>query len=192
MVDNEILKNLGPLAPLVGIWEGSKGDDIAPSDDRGIENNKYRERMIFEPISRTENHEQVLYGLRYSTTAWRIGEENPFHEDLGYWLWDVQDKQVMKCFVIPRGITIIAGGTVDANAKTFSISAKSGSNTYGFCHNLFLEKEFKITGFDMTITIHDSKSFSYEQNTMLLLKGRKDTFDHRDKNTLSLQGQNDL
>lgn len=175
---------LGPLAPLVGTWEGSKGDDVAPSDDRGIENNKYRERMTFEAIDRTENHEQVLYGLRYSTKAWRIGEPNPFHEDLGYWLWDAQDKQVMKCFVIPRGITIIAGGTVEPEAKTFKISAKSNSATYGLCHNLFLEREFKITGFDLSITIHDSKSFSYDQNTMLLLKGRKDIFDHRDKNTL--------
>jgi len=181
---DELIANLGPLAPLMGIWEGSKGDDIAPSDDRGIENNKYRERMTFEPISRTENHEQVLYGLRYSTTAWRLDEENPFHEDLGYWLWDVKEKQVMKCFVIPRGITIIAGGTVERGAKSFSISAKTGSGTYGLCHNLFLEKEFKIMGFTLKIDIHSPTSFSYEQNTLLLLKGKSEFFDHRDKNTL--------
>ena len=38
---DEIIKNLGPLAPLAGIWEGEKGDDVAPSDDRGTETNKY-------------------------------------------------------------------------------------------------------------------------------------------------------
>jgi len=38
---------LGPLAGLVGTWEGEKGDDTAPSDDRGTENNKYKERMVF-------------------------------------------------------------------------------------------------------------------------------------------------
>ena len=49
MTANQELRNqLGPLADLVGIWEGDKGDDIAPSDDRGTENNKYRERIVFE------------------------------------------------------------------------------------------------------------------------------------------------
>ncbi len=80
---DEIIKNLGPLAPLAGIWEGEKGDDVAPSDDRGTETNKYRERITFEPLGPVNNHEQDLYGLRYSTTAWRIGVESPFHEELG-------------------------------------------------------------------------------------------------------------
>lgn len=182
----DIISLLGPLGPLAGIWEGDKGDDIAPSDDRGTENNKFRERMIFEPFGPTTNHEQVLYGLRYSTTAWRIGEDAPFHEDRGYWLWDAQDKQVIKTFVVPRGIAVMAGGTVDPKARSFSISAKDGSCNYGLCHNLFLEKEFKIAGFDLKITIHDAHSFSYEQDTQLKMKGRKDIFHHTDKNTLRL------
>jgi len=57
---NEPLSKLGPLAPLVGVWHGDKGDDIAPSDDRGTENNKYREQMIFEPIGPANNHEQGI------------------------------------------------------------------------------------------------------------------------------------
>jgi hypothetical protein len=58
---------LGPLEPLLGVWEGQKGDDVAPSDDRKtFENNKYRERMTFEMIKPLSNHEQALCGLRYS------------------------------------------------------------------------------------------------------------------------------
>ncbi|MDE3243720.1 MAG: FABP family protein, partial [Nitrospirota bacterium] len=95
-------KELGPLAALAGIWEGQKGDDTAPSDDRGTEQNKYRERITFEPIGSVNNHEQTLYGLRYATTAWRIGEETPFHEEVGYWLWDPKEKQVLRCFIVPR------------------------------------------------------------------------------------------
>src|SRR5436190_23274310 len=79
---------LGPLAALAGTWEGIKGDDTAPADDRGTERNQYRERITFVPISPVQNHEQTLYGLRYATTAWRIGEPDPFHEALGYWLGD--------------------------------------------------------------------------------------------------------
>lgn len=76
-----IIEKLGPLAPLAGIWEGDKGDDTAPADDRGTEVNKFRERMTFEPFGPVNNHEQELYGLRYRTTAWRLGAEDPFHEE---------------------------------------------------------------------------------------------------------------
>lgn len=96
------LENLGPLKPLVGIWEGETGDDKAPGDDRGTEINKYRERMVLEPFKPVENHEQLLCGLRYFTQAWRIGEPDPFHDEVGYWIWDAKAKQVMKCVVIPR------------------------------------------------------------------------------------------
>ena len=185
MPEKNLVKNLGPLAPLVGVWEGAQGDDIAPSDDRGTENNKYRERMVFEPFGPQTNHEQILYGLRYSTTAWRLGEPEPFHEDIGYWIWDVQDKQITKTFVIPRGIAVLAGGTVEPDSKMFTIQASEGSRNYGFCHNLFLEKEFKIVGFKLTLNIPDSKSFSYEQTTTLKIKGRTDLFQHVDKNVLN-------
>jgi hypothetical protein len=36
------------------------------------------------------NHEQTLYGLRYSLTAWRIGSEYAFHEDRGFFFWDAK------------------------------------------------------------------------------------------------------
>ena len=176
---------LGPLAPLIGIWEGGTGHDIAPDDNRGTENNHYRERMIFEPMGPVNNHEQCLYGLKYSTMAWRLGEDAAFHEDMGYWLWDAQDKQVMKSFVIPRGIALIAGGTVEPSARSFKIASKEGSPCYGILHNLFIEKEFKIVGFDLAIDMAaDGKSFTYDQDTILRLKGRTDLFHHRDKNTL--------
>jgi hypothetical protein len=186
-MSEDAISKLGPLASLPGTWVGEKGDDIAPSDDRGETNSKYREQMIFEPMGPVNNHEQVLYGLRYRTTAWRIDSADAFHEDMGYWLWDPQDMQLIKSFVIPRGISVLAGGTVEADAKSFKISAKQGSPTYGFCHNMFLEKEFKIVGFDLSMTIHDSDSFSYEQDTQLWMKDRKDIFHHTDRNTLRLK-----
>src|SRR5262245_25156973 len=136
----DIDAHLGPLALLAGTWEGLKGLDVAPSDDRGTEQNKYRERITFTPIPPVQNHEQTLYGLRYATTAWRIGDNTAFHEELGYWLWDPQAKQVLRCFMVPRGVTILAGGTAEASAKGFSLSAKSGSPTYGICSNLFLDQ----------------------------------------------------
>lgn len=169
---------------MAGIWEGQKGDDVAPSDDRGTEQNKFRERMTFEPIGPVNNHEQQLYGLRYATMAWRIGEEAPFHEEVGYWLWDAREKQVLRCFMVPRGVTVIAGGTVEPGATSFSLSADVGSETYGICSNKFLDREFKTVRYELTVTVHDADSVSYEEDTQLRIKGQKEIFHHRDKNTL--------
>ncbi len=180
----QLIKNLGPLASLVGIWEGDKGDDIAPSDDRGTENNKYRERITFESMGPIQNHEQNLHVLRYSTRAWRIGEENTFHEELGYWSWEPSTQEVMRCFLIPRGIALIAGGRADTHAREFRLEAKNGSCTFGICTNPFLDREFKIVRYEMNLKMHDHDSFSYDQDTVIQIPNQKDLFHHRDRNTL--------
>lgn len=178
------LDSLGPLRLLAGIWEGEKGDDTAPSDDRGTENNLFRERMRFEPLSPVVNHEQNLFGLRYATTAWRIGENDPFHEEVGYWLWDPKEKQVMRCFMVPRGVTVIAGGTVEPTAQTFRLSAEVGSSTYGICSNKFLDKEFKTVRYELTLSFQNENLFTYEEDTQIQIKGQTALFHHIDKNTM--------
>ena len=180
----EDIRNLGPLGPLVGVWEGEKGGDLAPADDRGVENNAFREHLVLDPIGCVDNHEQRLYGLRYATTAWRIGADNPFHEEVGYWLWDAGNKQVLRCFIVPRGVAVIAGGTAEPDATSFTLSAEAGSETYGICNNQFLETEFKTLRYDLTVTVNGDGSFSYEEDTQLRLKGRDDIFHHTDANTL--------
>jgi hypothetical protein len=181
------LERLGPLAALAGVWEGDAGKDVAPSDDRGTEHNDYRERMVFEPLDPVENHEQVLHGLRYATTAWRIGESDPFHEELGYWLWDPAEKQVLRCFMIPRGVTVIAGGTAEADAKRFEIAAEVGSETYGICSNRFLDREFKTVRYELTLEC-DGETLSYSEDTQLRMPGRAEVFHHTDANTLKRVG----
>ncbi len=54
---DEFFGNLGPLAALAGVWEGDKGADVASWDDRGTEQNAYRERLMFEPFGPVNNHE---------------------------------------------------------------------------------------------------------------------------------------
>jgi len=185
MTPQEIISKLGPLSKLAGKWEGAKGDDMSPDDDRtSTENNKYLERLTLEPFGPVNNHEQEMYGLRYSMMAWRLGVEDAFHEEVGYYLWDPKAKQVMKCFIVPRGISVIAGGTVEPNAKEFKIAAKLGSPTYGIASNQFLDVEFKTTYYEIKFKIEDDQTFTYEQDTHIVMKNRKDIFHHTDKNTL--------
>jgi|TARA_B110000438_G_C15718813_1_gene608809 hypothetical protein len=180
----EIIKKLGPLSVLAGTWGGEKGNDDAPSPDRKKQTRKYREQIIGEPLGPINNHEQELYGLRYSRAVWRIDNDQPFHEDLGYLLWDSAEKQVLRCFVIPRGVAINAGGTVEPDAREFTLTADVGSMTYGVSSNKFLDREFKTIKFVHKIFIHDENSFSYEETTYLQIKGQKEVFNHVDKNTL--------
>jgi hypothetical protein len=103
---------------------------------------------------------------------------------MGYWLWDAKNKQVIKCFTIPRGMALMAGGTVEENATEIKISAEQGSPIYGICSNPFLDKEFKTIRFDLKISIHQNNSFSYEQDTQIKIKGQDKIFHHTDKNYL--------
>ncbi|MGP0628686.1 heme-binding beta-barrel domain-containing protein [Nitrospina sp. 32_T5] len=180
-----ILEHLGPLAPLAGTWEGTKGDDTAPSDDRGVEKNLFRERITFEPMTPVTNHEQILFGLRYATTAWRLEETSPFHEERGYWMWDGRAKQVLRCFTIPRGISVLAGGTAVPDARSFEMVAEVGSPTYGICSNRFLDEEFKTVRYELKVVVHDNDNWSYEEDTQIQIKGQSELFHHIDKNTLT-------
>ena len=184
MTDDNI-RNLGPLAPFAGVWEGTKGIDLSPDDDRvSVERNEFSERVVLEPIGLVENHEQSLYGLRYAKTAWRLGAEDPFHEEVGYWLWDAEARQVMLSFIVPRGVTVLAGGTVEPDAKSFKLSAEVGSEVFGICSGPFLDEEFKTVRYDIELTTNADGSFSYAQNTQLQIKGQTEIFAHTDENTL--------
>ena len=174
----------GPLGGLIGVWKGDKGKDVAPSDDRGVEKNSFHEVIRFEGIGPVNNHEQMMYGLRYSTTATRIGEAAPFHEELGYWLWDFKTRQVMRCFMVPRGVTVIAGGTVEPHATKFTLKATLGSPTYGICSNQYLDLEFKTVAYTLTVTVSQD-TFEYEEDTVIQIKGQKEPFHHTDANRLT-------
>jgi len=176
----------GPLSFLVGDWvsKGWTGENKAPDPDREEENTKFKQKMSFVPIDDVENHEQVLCVLRYSTMAWEEGDDDPFHEEVGYWIWDAENKQVMKSFIVPRGISVNAGGTSASNAKSFKVQAKVGSDTYGVASNLFLDREFKTIQYDLEVTQLDASTFSYSEDTQIKMKGRTDIFHHTEKNTL--------
>ncbi|GBE08243.1 hypothetical protein BMS3Bbin11_00757 [bacterium BMS3Bbin11] len=182
-MSDEIVKNLGPLAVLAGTWEGNQGVDISRIHSEEKET-KYRERIVFEPLGPVKNGPQELYGLRYSMTAWRLGEEDGFHEELGYWLWDGGNEQVLRCFVVPRGVLINAGGDAKGSSKSFHLSAEVGSETYGILSNKYLDESYKTMKYVLDVTIHDDESFSYKEDTQLWIPVNEAIFHHTDENTL--------
>jgi hypothetical protein len=177
----------GPLRFYIGKWqsEGFEGENRAPDPDRKVENTKFRQEMTFEAIGDVENHEQLLYALRYHTRAWEEGDnDKPFHEEVGYFIWDKANRQVLKSFIVPRGIAVNAGGTAEENATDFTVYAELGSNTYGVCSNKFLDKEFQTISYQIKFEFIDEDVFCYDETTKIKILGQDKIFDHTEKNTL--------
>jgi hypothetical protein len=182
--------NYGPLRFLIGTWEspGLSGENQAPNADRKTENTKFRQLMIFEPIGDVNNHEQCLYVLRYHTKAWEEGNDGPndkhFHEEVGYFIWDKAQRQIMKSFIVPRGIAVNAGGSSNEDDTEFKLSAVLGSSTYGVLSNKFLDEEFQTVRYEVKFEFLDENTFKYEENTQIKIKGQPKIFDHIEKNIL--------
>jgi hypothetical protein len=159
--------------------------DVSFHNDKGkVAETPFREKTILKPFGPVDNGNQSLYGLDYRMAAWRQGEDNPFHTEVGYWLWDAAEQQVLKCFIIPRGSNILAGGTVAADAKGFTLSAQLGSDTYGINSNLYLDRIAKCTKFDMTVSV-DGDTFTYDETSVIEHAKSDVIILHTDKNTLT-------
>jgi hypothetical protein len=55
----------------------------------------YREKATVTPFGPVCNGGQRLFGLDYRTAMWRDAETNPFHTEVGYWLWDAATGEVL-------------------------------------------------------------------------------------------------
>jgi len=178
----------GPLGGLVGTWEGDQGLDVSFHNDLGkVAETVYREKTTFKPFGPVDNGPQILYGLDYRTAAWRGDEENPFHTEVGYWLWDGDTGEVLRGFVVPRGITVLAGGTAAADATTFTLKAAPGEPQYTIGENRYLAKHASTLSYEVTITLGDG-TWSYEETTMLQMSEMPEPFAHTDHNTLTRVG----
>jgi hypothetical protein len=177
------LASLGPLAPMAGIWESQRGVDVAPKAS-GPRTQAFVERIELQPVDPGNNGPQLLYGLRYHTRMTKPGEVGTYHDQVGYWLWEPATEMVMHSLTIPRGQTVLAAGKASADARTFTLSAERGETAYGICSNPYLEENFRTDRFVITVTIHDDDTWSYDEDTVMTIKGESEPFHHRDNNRL--------
>lgn len=180
-------QKLGPLTPLVGEWEGNVGVDLSyHNKDDEIAKTGYFEKAWFHPIPIVENGQQTMEGLNYEMTAWRHGEEamDPFHDEVGYLLWDKARGQIMRCFAVPRGLAILAGGSAGARDKTLTFVAEPGSRSYGLSQNKYLLERAEATGFRSIFTFNDDGTFTYTSELVLKLAATGKEMHHTDTNTL--------
>lgn len=178
-------ERLGPLASLVGTWEGEKGRDISPIAQES-EETRYRESISFEPVGPIKNGSQALYGLRYATHAWTYGDEHLLHEELGYWLWSPDDRQIIRCFTKHNGIAINAGGQCDHDdAQCLEMSAQVDAEIFGIASNPALNQGFKAVSYRFTLDMQDEYHFSYIEEMRLKNGSAEGEFIHKEENELT-------
>ena len=186
--DADTLANLGPLTAMAGIWTGSRGFDVNPKPD-GPEKQAFIERIELQPIDAQTNGPQLFYGLRYHTHIVKPNDVETFHDQVGYWLWEPATGNLIQTLSIPRGQTAMAVGRAAADAKTFRLLAVRGSTTNGIVSNPFLEYAFRTESYAITVSIHPDGTWSYEQDTVLIIPGQAEPFHHTDRNTLRKIGE---
>ena len=176
----------GPLAGLIGTWSGDKGLDVSPEPD-GIEENPYYETIAFQGAGQVENAEsQVLALVRYQQTVQRKSNDEVFHNEVGFWMWDAEAGVVMHSLAIPRAVCVLAGGKQVANADgegsvTLQVSARLGDPDWGIVQSPFMRDNARTVSFDHEVRV-DGNRLYYSETTVLEIYGR--TFEHTDTNEL--------
>ena len=182
-VDPHTLKNLGPLTGMAGVWQGVRGLDVNPKPD-GPEHQGFVEHIELQPIDPQTNGPQLFYGLRYHTHVVKPGQRETYHDQVGYWLWEPVTGNLIQTLAIPRGQIAMAFGRAAKDATSFELVATRGVETNGICSNPFLEHAFKTVEYRIKVTIAD-KTWSYDEDTVLMIRGKSEPFHHTDRNMLT-------
>jgi hypothetical protein len=92
---------------------------------------------------------------------------------------------VLKGFIVPRGIAVLAGGIgIDADATEVVLGATLASPTYTIGENAYLGRNASSVSYDLTITVNGDGTWTYDQSTKLTMAEFPDQFFAHDKSTL--------
>ena len=119
-------------------------------------------------------------------TAWRHGEEamDPFHDEVGFLLWDKAHKQIMRSVVFGRGIAILAGSEAEPHDKVLRFDARPGEPCYGILQNKYLLHRAEIRDFKSDFTVNEDGTLSYTSDLVLKLAATGAEMHHTDRNKL--------
>jgi hypothetical protein len=177
----------GPLACLPGIWKGDTGEDVAPEPD-GDEHNPFYETLTFEAAGDVTNaEEQILAVVRYHQLVSRKTTGKVFHDQVGYWLWNSTNGEIVQTLTIPRAVTLLAGGhaVIEGGRTIFRVRAVEGDARWGIVQSPFMQEKARTLEFRHELTVEGDR-LSYEETTVLDIYG-KPTYPHTDRNTLQRQ-----
>ncbi|HVN41831.1 MAG TPA: heme-binding beta-barrel domain-containing protein [Steroidobacteraceae bacterium] len=187
-IDVDTLRNLGPLRALAGIWSGTRGVDINPKAD-GPKTQAFVDWIELQPIDPVTNGPQLLYGLRYHQHVVKPEQVETYHDQLGYWLWEPATNTIIQTLTIPRAQVAMAVGNAAADATAFELVAKAGGDGFGICSAPFLDYAFRTIEYRIRVVVNADGSWSYDEDTVLMVRGQAQPFHHADRSTLVKIGE---
>lgn len=182
-IDPDTLANLGPLRARAGVWEGRKGLDINPGP--GPQRQAYIERIELQPLDPQTNGPQLFYGLNYLIRIVKPDAPETYRHQVGYWLWEPASGTVIQTLAIPRAQVAMASGPAAPDATRFELTARRGSTSFGICSGPFLEYAYRTDSYRIAVTVHEDGRWSYDEETVLMIRDRTEPFLHKDRNTLT-------
>lgn len=177
-------QDLGPLAVLIGEWQGDKGKDVSPEED-GTERNDYHETMIFSLVQSLDNaEEQALAVLSYHQQVYRVRDEKMIHNESGYLSWDKENDLLIKSFSIPRGVSVVAGGNlvVTDGQLSIEVGAALDNPDWPISQSPFMQQNASTKDYQFSLTLVDN-CLTYQQSMTLDIYGK--SFQHTDTNQLT-------
>lgn len=176
----------GPLTELIGTWYGDKGMDVAPEPE-GAEESPFYETITFTPIGEVTNAEsQRLVALHYLQVVQRKSNDEVFHHQTGYWMWDAATNTIMQSLTIPRGVCVLAGGTWNGEKDeqgrlVIEVLARLGDDDWGVIQSPFMRDNARTGEFSHHLKVGNGELI-YRETTWVDIYGR--LFEHTDSNEL--------
>ncbi len=181
----EDLVDYGPLAAFVGVWEGNKGLDISPEEDGTEERNPYFETITITEAGDLKNAgKQHLVMLAYHQVVTRKSNNQVFHDEVGYLIWDEERNTMIRSYTIPRAVAVVAGGTFtksDDGKTTIEVSAALEGSDWDIAQSPYMKENAKTTAFESKMVVEGDRMDFYQKMT-LEIYGK--TFDHTDDSVL--------
>jgi len=174
----------GPLARLLGKWIGVRGLDIAPDINAEPDKFAFIDELTFTPSGPAENaEEQQLVSVRYHHVVRKKENGLIFHDQIGHWIYEPKTNLVMHSLTIPRGVCLLAGGSVtETEGETvFEVEANAESKTFGIVQSPFMLDKAKTNRFQMRLMVKGNE-MNYHEITSLFIYGKD--FEHVDESQL--------
>lgn len=182
-IDQDTLRNLGPLRPMAGLFISQEARDthLVDGEESG---GQFRDEYVLSPIDPQIVGGRVLYGLRYLQYARRHGSVAMLDDQVGYWLWDALASTLTMTQSTPRGDVLVATGTCEANAAVFTLRATRESTDIADVPASTSSQLATTVSFALTVTIVDDDSWRYVQETLERVPGQREANLHRKQATL--------
>ena len=174
--------DFGPLGGLIGRWQGNKGLDVAPEPD-GSSESPFYSTIVFSPVGGVENAEtQELVAVHYHQIVSRKSNDEVFHNETGYWMWDRAAGTIMHSLTIPRAVCVLAGGAFkNGDPIVFEVTARLDDPDWGIIQSPFMRDNARTLEFRHKVTLNGDE-LRYSETTVVEIYGR--TFEHTDQNEL--------